>query len=163
MAFHEAYLGKRLQDFLALAHEQMRQVYEANDLVIPVEGSSTLQVLAPGENLSLTEIARQLGQSHQLIAQRIGKLQKLGLVEKHPDPDDGRRAYYNLTTEGEIQWHRLDALMVRLASVNAQLFDDIGCDLTRKLDEAMQALASTPYLARFDPDPAEAPIEEISA
>ena len=115
MPFHQAYLGKRLQDLLTLAHGQMKTVYDAHGLAIPVEGSSTLHTLAPGEWMSLTEIARILGQSHQLIAQRIGKLRDLALVQQRDDPSDGRRSEYALTAAGEEEWQRLDRLMVATA------------------------------------------------
>lgn len=149
MPFDNAYLGKRLQDLLTLAHSQMKEVYEAHGLVIPVEGSSTFHLIAPGAAVSLTEIAATLGQSHQLIAQRVGKLLALELAEKRADPKDGRRSEYTLTQEGEEQWHRLDALMQTTAKVNHSLFDEIGCDLVEGLDRALNALAKEDYQSRF--------------
>ncbi|MDE1468494.1 MarR family winged helix-turn-helix transcriptional regulator [Aurantiacibacter sp. D1-12] len=148
MPFDNAYLGKRLQDLLTLAHSQMKEVYEAHGLVIPVEGSSTLHAIAPGTSASLTEIAATLGQSHQLIAQRIGKLLALELAEKRADPNDGRRSEYILTPAGEEQWHRLDTLMQTIAKVNQRLFAEIGCDLVEGLDRALTALAKEDYQSR---------------
>ena len=149
MLHDDAYLGKRLQDLLTVSEGQMKSVYAAHGLVIPVEGSSTLHILAPGTWMSLTEIARALGQSHQLIAQRIGKLLKFGLVVRRDDPNDGRRSEYGLTHDGEDQWRRLDMLMVETARVNKALFDEIGCHLIRALDSAREALAKQDYQTRF--------------
>ncbi len=150
MLFHEAYLGKRLQDLLTLAHNQMKMVYEKHGLVIPVEGSSTMQVLAPGKWMSLTEIAQALDQSHQLIAQRIGKLRNLSLVTQRSDPKDGRRSEYGLTPAGEEQWQLLDGLMATTSAVNRHLFDEIGCDLLSGIDSALAALARENYVERFE-------------
>ncbi|WP_271078835.1 MarR family transcriptional regulator [Aurantiacibacter sp. MUD61] len=149
MLLNDAYLGKRLQDLLTVTEGQMKSVYAAHGLVIPVEGSSTLHILAPGTWMSLTEIARDLGQSHQLIAQRIDKLLKLKLVTKRDDPEDGRRSEYGLTPAGQEQWQRLDQLMLATTKVNQQLFEEIGCHLIQALDTAREALIRQDYQTRF--------------
>lgn len=141
----------------------MAPVYEAYGLIIPVEGSSTLQVLAPGKALSLTEIARLLDQSHQLIAQRISKLHALALVEQRPDPSDKRRKEYVLTERGEEQWQRLDQLMKATADVNDRLFKEIECDLTSSIDEALKALDRQNYLDRFADFSAQRTTDEVQA
>ena len=146
----DAYLGKRLQDLLTLAHSQMKTVYEKNGLKIPVEGSSTLHILAPGKRMALTEIARALGQSHQLIAQRLGKLRSLDLIEQLAHPDDKRCTLYTLTPAGEEEWRRLDQLMATTAEVNRGLYEQIGCNLVEALDAATKALERDTYPARFE-------------
>lgn len=150
LPFHEAYLGKRLQDLLDLAHLQMKDVYAEAGLIIPVEGSSTLQSLKPGAGRALADLARSLDQPHQLVAQRLDKLKALKLVTRRADPKDGRRFEYFLTAEGEVQWRLLDTLMQRLIEVNRALFKEIECDLVSRLDDAVKALKSRAYTQRFD-------------
>ncbi|WP_265562205.1 winged helix-turn-helix transcriptional regulator [Sphingomicrobium arenosum] len=145
----EGYLGKRLQDVLALATQQIAQVHAARGLVMPVEGTSTLHALAPGTRRSLTEIARQLGQSHQLIAQRLQRLVQQGLATKTADPNDGRRSEYQLTSLGVEQWEILDHFMDDVAIVNRRLFEEIGCDLVAALDAMAKALKHQDYRSRF--------------
>ena len=149
MTFHEAYLGKRLQDLLGLSHQQMQQVYEQRGLVIPVEGSSTLQALAPGARLALADLSRDLGQPHQLVAQRLRKLAALELVKSQPDQNDRRRTEYVLTPRGEDQWRLLDALMNEAVEVNRALFAEIGVDLISGLEAATEALEQRSFLERF--------------
>lgn len=149
MIFHDAYLGKRLQDLLTLSHQQMQSVYEKRGLIISVEGSSTLQVLKPGTKLALADLARILEQPHQLVAQRIQKLVRLDLVIKQSDPLDGRRTEYVLTTHGEQQWQLLNSLMIDGIDVNRALFDEIGIDLLGGLDAAISALHTRSFAERF--------------
>jgi DNA-binding MarR family transcriptional regulator len=148
--FHRAYLGKRLQDLLDLTHVQMQKVYEKNGLSIRVQGSSTLQALGPDERLSLADLARKLGQPHQLIAQRIERLLKAGLVSKAPDPADRRRSEYRLTDEGKRQWMILDRLMHEAGTVNEELFREIGTDLVDALERARDRLETRGLHDRFD-------------
>jgi DNA-binding MarR family transcriptional regulator len=41
----------------------------------------------------------------QSMAQAVGELEAIGLVTRRPDPDDGRRALVELTTEGLAALH----------------------------------------------------------
>jgi DNA-binding MarR family transcriptional regulator len=49
-----------------------------------------------GSDLAASERVRQ-----QSMAQTIGELESLGLVERRPDPDDRRRALVSLTGKGK--------------------------------------------------------------
>lgn len=149
MAFHKAYLGKQLQDLLSICHQQMQKVYESKGLVIPVEGSSTLQVLEPKACLALADIARILEQPHQLVAQRIRKLVALGLVKSQQDPNDGRRTEYVLTNLGKVQWQLLDSLMQESIHVNESLYEDAGTDLSAALNAVTTCLQERSFLQRF--------------
>ncbi|MCM8557157.1 MarR family winged helix-turn-helix transcriptional regulator [Sphingomicrobium sediminis] len=148
--FHEAYLGKRLQDLLSLSHDQMFHVYRRRGLVIPVEGSSTLQAIAPGQRKAISDLSRQLGQPHQLVAQRIQKLRKMRLLEAEEDPSDRRRTEYRLTSKGEEQWNLLNALMEDAITVNRELFREIDCNLLAALERAIKALSRAGFDDRFE-------------
>ena len=148
-SFHSAYLGKRLQDLLDLAHVQMQTVYGDRGLDIPVIGSSTLQTLKPGVKLSLSDLARILNQPHQLVAQRVRKLVALGLAQGAPDPNDGRRTEYALTASGANQWRILNEIMSEAEAVNQQLFEEIEVDLIETLEAAITRLNSVGLDQRF--------------
>ncbi|ANU08657.1 MarR family winged helix-turn-helix transcriptional regulator [Paraurantiacibacter namhicola] len=152
--FHAAYLGKRLQDLMDLAHVQMQRVYDAEGLEIPVRGSSTLQALGPDRQLTLSELARMLGQSHQLVSQRLGRLEDRKLVSAALDPNDGRKRIYCLTPEGQRAWCKLDEIMARAGRMNAELFEEIGVDLVDALDRA---------IARFEMRDMPARMAELGA
>ena len=139
--FHRAYLGKRMQDFMELAHEQMTDVYVQKGLKIPVQGSSTLQALNPGSRQSLSDLARILHQPHQLVSQRIERLLKAGLVTRTPDPSDKRRSEYSLTSEGEDQWRLLNEVMEDVDMVHAELFAELGVDLLKVMDDAIAKIS----------------------
>ena len=148
-SFHRAYLGKRLQDLLDLSHLQLKSVYQEYGLVIPVEGSSTLQALRPGTQQALTDLTRTLKQPHQLVAQRLKKLLHLKLVERSPDPKDKRRFHFSLTQAGIKQWQLLDRVMSDAIHVNERLFAEIAVDLIAALDKAISTLTDNSLQHRF--------------
>jgi DNA-binding MarR family transcriptional regulator len=49
---------------------------------------------------SVSDLAHAERVRPQSMAQTVGDLETDGLVERHPDPDDGRRALVELTEEG---------------------------------------------------------------
>src|SRR6478752_7490424 len=47
------------------------------------------------------EFQAGLGIARNILSDRLGKLVAGGILERHPDPDDGRRVIYSLTPKGE--------------------------------------------------------------
>lgn len=68
------------------------------------QGVARAQALTPGlrtshtsllphidlEGTRLTELSRRLGISKQAVGQLVQELEEMGMVERHPDPSDGR-------------------------------------------------------------------------
>lgn len=145
----DAYLGKLASQLTAVTSEQMQAIYAQRGLMIPVLVSSVLHYVFKHDGASLAEISRGLGLQHQLVAQRVKKLQALGLLEKQPDPTDGRRTQYSLTEAGRAQARLLVVCMEDTAVVYRALFKEIGCDLIAALSAAIDAVRSKPLTVRF--------------
>lgn len=107
-------------------------------LGVPIRQSHT--ALFPHIDLDggtrLTELARRLGVSKQAAAQLVDELVKMGLLERVPDPQDGRaRRICFSTAEGRTL---LDGLAV-LGSVESDLQSEIGAARMRALHDALGA------------------------
>jgi DNA-binding MarR family transcriptional regulator len=144
-----AFMGKMALDLASLIARQAEAVYEARGMAFPVIVSSALLLLAETGPASMTEIAEGLGHSHQLVKQRVDTLMKLGLVQSHRDPDDGRRTLLSLTNEGTAQAARLTEYRREAARVFTTLSEEIGVNLADVLPRAREALERTPLAARF--------------
>ncbi len=145
----DAYLGKLASQLTTVTSEQMQTIYANRGLTIPVLVSSVLHFISKHEDSSLADIARGLGLQHQLVAQRIKKLQALDLVVKDPDPLDARRTQYTLTHSGRDQAALLIKCMEDTAVVYRALFAEIECDLINALTAAIDAVKARPLPARF--------------
>jgi DNA-binding MarR family transcriptional regulator len=75
------------------------------------------------EGTRLTELARRVGTSKQAVAQLVDDLEAMGVVEKHPDPDDGRAKRIRFSEAGRDAL--LDGLEA-LEEVEAELAAEIG-------------------------------------
>lgn len=145
----EVYLGKRVHDLLVTLTNQLAVVYKARGITVPVIASSTVDQLSRSSGASIADIARALDITHQLATQRMDKLNRCGLVEKRPDPNDARRVIWALTAEGCKQAERLEVCMNDAMTVHEKLFEDIGFDLMSALDKAKSALNTHPLSERF--------------
>ena len=151
----DAYLGKHAYQLMLETSEQMQVVYEARGLSFPIEVSSTLHFLLRNEGSSLAQVARGLRLQHQLVAQRVKKLEKLAFLERRADPDDARRMQLFLTERGREQAEELVACMEQTALIYRALFREIGCDLTDAIERALAAIRKNPLPLRFEDAPAE--------
>ncbi|MFF9347112.1 MarR family winged helix-turn-helix transcriptional regulator [Streptomyces sp. NPDC014734] len=62
--------------------------------------ASVLTRLSRRQGVTASELAASEGVRHQSMTATVAALTALGLVERRPDPDDGRRLLIALTAEG---------------------------------------------------------------
>jgi DNA-binding MarR family transcriptional regulator len=144
----KAFIGKQADDLSNLIREQIKPIYDSLGIVVPVKSCSVIHYLHNFDALSVTDLAKHLKQSHQLIKQKLPKLQNLGLIEQRDDDNDKRRSTYHLTNEGKNQAELLDENS--LISVYQHLSDEIGADLHKVLNQAINGLKHKDLLTRFN-------------
>ncbi len=146
---NKAYFGKKAADLVDLIALQAAVVYQQRGMVFPVVTSSTLDYLARHDGVSAADVAQALEHPHQLITQRIAGLEKLHLVERHTDPDDGRRLLVRLTPKGRKQAELLEDYIAASTKAVDDLFAEIDSDLSAVIDRAILALKQRPFSDRF--------------
>lgn len=136
-----AHLANRLDEDICA---QTAVIASDGGIAAPVHTFSALLFLYKRGPASVSDIARSDGQSHQLVTQRLAPLEKLNLIERFDDPDDGRRRPYRLTAAGKHEARRVEVLIRKLAAAFEQLFSDIGVDLIDALDHARDQIRRVP-------------------
>lgn len=150
------YLGDLRPAFLAHLADRLNEDICAQTAIIaaedgisaPIRTHSALLFLYKCGPASVSDIAQSDGQSHQLVTQRLAPLEKLNLIERFDDPEDGRRRPFRLTPAGEREARRVETLMKKLAAAFEQLFRDIGVDLIDLLDSARDQIRRVPLNER---------------
>lgn len=143
-----SFLGRLSEALSMRIEEQTRPLFDAAGITVPVRSCSLLTALETAGEASAAELARALGQSHQLVIQKCPALLRLGLITQHADPADARRKIFRLTEAGYDQQRRIDAYSARISDVYRSLFEEVG-DVHRAILKTLDALADKPLSERF--------------
>lgn len=143
-----SFLGRLSEALSQRIEEQTRPLFDDAGIIVPVRSCSLLTALGEAGEASAAELARALGQSHQLVVQKCPALLRLGVITQHVDPADARRKIFRLTTEGRLQLDRIEAYSIRISQVYRALFDEVG-DVHGAIRSALDALAERPLRERF--------------
>jgi ribosomal protein S18 acetylase RimI-like enzyme len=93
-------LGSRLKALSEALYEAADAVYRERDIAIEARWFPVLRLLQERGATSVTEIAREIGQTHSAVSQLAARLQRVGLVGRRRDPGDSRRALLALSAKG---------------------------------------------------------------
>jgi DNA-binding MarR family transcriptional regulator len=86
----------------------------------------------------MSDIAAGLRFSPSRLSHAVGRLERDGWVERHPDPADGRGQLVTITAFGE---QRIQEIAPRhIADVRAQVFDHLTDEQVAQLQEICDAL-----------------------
>lgn len=149
-----AFLGLQLLQLLTIIDHQGREMLDQEGIGLPSRSGSTLVVLLRQGPASVTELARVLGLSHQLVRYRINDLAAHDLIEEIPAPHDGRKTCIGLSREGRAMGRRVERIVKVTERAFATVFDEIGVDLFAELIKAKAALGERSLSARAIAAPA---------
>lgn len=144
------FLGRAVERLSVLIAEQSKSVFDDLGIVIPVRSCSLMTVLANLKSASASDLARELGHSHQLVMQKIPKLVGLGLIRHRNDEGDARRRVFELTDRGVEQLARFESCSELLRSAYEGLFAEVG-DVKDLVDRTAAALNRRPLDKRVIP------------
>ncbi len=143
-----SFLGRLSEALSTRIEEQTRPLFDAAGIVVPVKSCSLLTALGEAGEASAAELARTLGQSHQLVMQKCPALLRLGLITQYADPTDARRKIFRLTEAGRDQLARIAAYSERIAGVYRSLFEEVG-DVHGAILKTLNALTDKPLSERL--------------
>ena len=87
--------------YLSLAHHLRRTVDDTMTAAgLSLARTKVLQVLQLRSAVRQSILAQELGQAPRSVTQSIEALEREGLIERTPDPDDGRSKLVHLTPRG---------------------------------------------------------------
>jgi MarR family transcriptional regulator, organic hydroperoxide resistance regulator len=126
-----------LHDFMAVMHRQRLFLHRAfaQQEMHPAQGQC-LRVLGRFGPVGMTqsELAEIMMLSRPSITRILQRLERAGLVHRHPDPDDQRHTRVGLTDEGSLRNDRLgDVLAEYTGATLARLSENDRRQLSRLL------------------------------
>jgi DNA-binding MarR family transcriptional regulator len=138
-----AFVANTLERLAALIVEQGEELLRDAGLSIPSRAVSIVLLLGERTHLSAADLAKTLGQPHQLVTQRVDNLIELGIVSRMGDSHDARRRILVLTAKGSRQAEALRTRLTLAEAAFAALFAEVGCDLQGVALGAIAALGQS--------------------
>jgi DNA-binding MarR family transcriptional regulator len=132
-------VARALQVSISLLLRRMRQAPVGGELTTPE--SSALARLDRGGPATGSALAKAEQISPQSMGATLGALEARGLVERRPDPADGRRVVISMTEAG------LEALRNKRSARAEQLARALAAGFTGS--ELSQLMAAAPLLERL--------------
>jgi DNA-binding MarR family transcriptional regulator len=128
-----------LQVSIGLLRRQLRQTQADGELTVPE--TAALARLDRGGPATASALARLEQISPQSMGATLSALEARGLVERRPDPGDGRRVVLSVTDAG------LQVLRNRRSARTEQLARALSAGFTRS--ELRQLMAAAPLIERL--------------
>jgi DNA-binding MarR family transcriptional regulator len=111
-----------------------------------------LELVGEPHRMSPSELSEIVVRSSGGMTQILDRLERAGLVERLPDPDDRRKVFVGLTADG---MRTAGAANARYASERERLLAGLSADEVQQLDDAIHRLLD---VMRAD-DPADRAVE----
>jgi DNA-binding MarR family transcriptional regulator len=124
---------------ISLLLRRMRQVHVEGELTLPE--TSALARLDRGGPATPSALARVEQISPQSMGATLGALEARGLIERRPDPQDGRRAVMSLTEAGQ------QVVRNKRSARTEQLAQALSAGFTRA--ELQQLMTAAPLIERL--------------
>jgi len=143
-------VSKERRLFFLMTQAQRSMVRYADAALLGQHGvtsaqAAALMYLAKNDASPLTRLAEGLGLNAPAITGLTNRLERLGLVERRDDPDDGRAYRLTLTPEGR---RRAEAIVPRVRALQAEALRGFGPD---EIDTIVRFLTS--LIKRFQESP----------
>lgn len=141
-----AHLLRRVSDQLV---EGFSKWNDEVGLRAPPRTHSTVQALFERKQLTVTELATLLRQSHPLVITWIRQLQDLGLVNSRSDPGDKRRTILQLTKAGRAEAQRQRKARAVTERALRELMEETNADIFKEMWRIERACRQTPFIDRL--------------
>lgn len=149
LSLDKAFVGARALRLTDLIGKQGDEFFQDAGLTAPSRATSAILFIAHNGPSSLVEIARALGEQHQLTAQRTTLLEELSIIKRKPDPNDHRRKTFHLTKRGEAEVVLIEERCRDAIEVFESLNEELGFNLGKVMDAAQKALSQRSILERL--------------
>jgi DNA-binding MarR family transcriptional regulator len=141
---------------LSVAFEELLRLFRRLSPAtgLSLTAAATLSNLERRGPARLSDLATQQGVSQPAMTQLVTRLQDAGLVERTPDPGDGRAVLVAVTDAGRAELsHRREVRTTRLTA----LLDQLSADERTALYAALPAIESLTRLTAEPEDRGSAP------
>lgn len=134
---------KRISDSLMY---DARRIYDDLDIGIEPNWHLIFLLLKKEKQLTVTQVAQELGFSHPAIIKITKKMENKGFIERIPDSSDSRKQLLQLTSKSKSELPRFEEEWSKIEQVIKDIVDH---DFLEKLSEIETKLQNNSLFAGY--------------
>ncbi|MET0571683.1 MAG: bifunctional helix-turn-helix transcriptional regulator/GNAT family N-acetyltransferase [Pedobacter agri] len=127
-------IGSRLRMLTDKVTEDAAKIYQLYEIDVQPKWFPIFYSLSNGEEITITELAKNIGHSHPSVSKMIGEMLKKGYVTERKDKLDGRRNVISLSSKGKEIYSKIDNQLIDVAAA----IEDLSAQTQNKLWEAIE-------------------------
>jgi len=127
-------IGSRLRMLTDKVTEDAAKIYQLYEIDVQPKWFPIFYSLSKGEEITITELAKNIGHSHPSVSKMIGEMLKKGYVTERKDKLDGRRNVIRLSSKGKEIYSKIDNQLIDVAAA----IEDLSAQTQNKLWEAIE-------------------------
>lgn len=141
-------LGTRLRRLGEQFMEDASKVLEMYGVSMNPKWFPVFYVLSESEQLSITEIARQIGHSHPSVSQIVKEMQKKGIIVCEKSKEDARVNIVSLSELGRDMNERMQIQYLDVREAVEEVLDETRHDLWKAMEEIEYVLSKKDFYSR---------------
>ncbi len=130
----ELALGTRFKLLSETLYNQVDTIYHACNIPFQARWFPIIYLLTKNHQMSITEIAKELGVTHSAISQLTNKIIKNGVIKHKPDPKDERRRLLSLSKKGRDLCQQMQPVWQDILISMQEIITKSGFDLMKILN-----------------------------
>ena len=111
-----------------LITEQGTEIAADHKAATPARCFSVFLAISRNDPVSIADLARWHGFSHQLMRTRLAELEGLRLIRSQPSREDARKVILRLTSAGRADLPKVEAACAHARTALRQVFAEAGLD-----------------------------------
>jgi DNA-binding MarR family transcriptional regulator/N-acetylglutamate synthase-like GNAT family acetyltransferase len=143
------FLGLRLRNIYDLIITDVKHYYKLQEVNFEPRWFPIIILLRDKSEMSVTEIANELGQSHVAIVQLSNILEKKGLISAKKDRNDNRRRLLYLSPKGKDTVEKLTPVWNHILEATRTLLEENCPQFLDQLSKLEQALKEESLFERI--------------
>jgi DNA-binding MarR family transcriptional regulator/N-acetylglutamate synthase-like GNAT family acetyltransferase len=133
-------IGSRLKNLSELLMKDMARIYKEQNVDFEPRWFTFFQLILNQKEISVTEIAKELKQTHPAAVQLVNVLEKKKLVKTKKDSSDGRKRLVSLSKKGKKLAKELRPLWEVVQKVTDEILNESDPELLERIAKVEQAI-----------------------
>ena len=131
----ELAVGSRMRRLSDLIMKDGIRIYQSNGIDFQPKWFPVFYAISQNKEMSVTEIAGELYLAHPTVIQTIKELEKEGLVDSRPSPNDARKRELSLSKKGQTLLPKMEPIWRDISNAIHRMLSQNENNLLRAIEE----------------------------